>query len=164
MWRILAAIALPLAALTCIGHGIWAMTARRGIFADLANGESVTAETARDSDRLHSVLLWVSIVLLVVAAALWLTAHLRRRKPLGTVGFTALALIATGLVVVLGGAYLTSVVDGEVSEAGKAAVGFLIMGGGSLLLGAGAVCALVAAFLKPPPPAVPAAGFAGWSE
>jgi hypothetical protein len=162
VWRILAAVALPIAGLACLAYGGWAMVARRGIFADLAAGRSVTAEAARDSDRLDELLLWLAVGALVVAVALWVVAHLRRRKPFGTAGFTAAVLLVTGAVVLVGGAYLTSLVNGEVSNADTAATGFLIMGGGSMLLGAGAFGALVAVFVKPPRPEVPSAGFAGW--
>lgn len=162
VWRVLAAIALSVAAVACIGYGGWAMIARRGIFADLADGEPVTEQAARESDRLNTMLLWLALGALVVAVLLWLTAHLWRKKPLGTAGFTAIALIVTGGLVLLGGAYMTSLVEGEVSQADTAAVGFLIMGGGSLLLGGGAISALVAVFIRPPRPEVPSAGFARW--
>jgi hypothetical protein len=162
IWRILAAVALVIAAVACFGYGGWAMIARRGIFADLADGRSVTAEAARESDRLNDLLLGLAVGAVVVAVALWLVAHLRRRKPFGTAGFTAAALIVTGALVLVGGAYMTSLVDGEVSRAATAAIGFLIMGGGSILLGAGVVSALVAVFVRPARPEVLSAGFAGW--
>lgn len=164
VWRVLAAIALCLAALACIAYGVWAITARRAVFADLAGGDSVTFDAARESDRLHGVLLWTAVGVLVVAVVLWLVAHLRRRKPLGIAGFTAMALFVLGLLIAVGGAYVTSLVDGEVAEAGKGALGFLIMGIGFLFVAGGAVAALVAAFVRPPRPETPEAGFAGWQS
>lgn len=162
IWRVLAAIALTLATAACVVYGGWAATSRRGIFADLADGGSVTFEAAQDSDRLHGVLLWTAVGAVGLAVVLWLLAHLRRRKPLGIAGFTALALLVIGMLVAVGGAYLTSLVDGEVAEADRGALGFLIMGIGFLLVAGGMIAALVAVFVRPARRETPDAGFAGW--
>jgi len=162
VWQVLAAVALVVAAGTCLGYGGWAMSARRAVFADLAAGEGVSAAVAQESDHLHEQLLTAAVIALVVAIALWLLAHLLSRRPLATAGFTAVALFVTGAMLAVGGAYVTSLVDG-VAEADRAAIGFLIMGGGFLLLGSGAVAAVVALFRARRSP-TPAAGFTAWRE
>ncbi|HET7327031.1 MAG TPA: hypothetical protein VFJ14_07050 [Nocardioidaceae bacterium] len=158
----LAAITLPIAALACIAYGGWTVTARRAIFAELADGQAVSLDAAQESDRLHGVLLWTALAALAVSAVLWLLAHLLRRKPLGIVGFTAMALWVIGLLTALGGAYVTSLVDGDVAAAGTGAVGFVIMGIGILLVAVGAIAAVIALFARPARPETPVAGFAGW--
>ena len=162
VWRVLAAIALALAGLASAAYGAWAITARRAIFAALANGESVSPDTAVESDRLHEVLLWSAVGTLAAAAVFWLLAHLLRRKPLGIAGFTAIALFVIGLVTAVGGAYLTSLVGGDAAAAGTGAAGFLVMGIGFLLVACGAVAALVAVFVRPSHDDSPSVGFADW--
>jgi hypothetical protein len=162
--RRVAVLALALAALAALVYGGWAMTARRALFTELPDGTVSLAE-AKSSDRLDAVLMWTAVALIVIAVVLWLAVHRRRRHPLGSSGFTAMALLGTGLILVAVGAYTTSLV-GDVSDADRAALGFLIMGLGFVLVAAGCVAAILAVYSKPPMPlpSTPAAGFAGWQR
>ncbi|MPZ94390.1 MAG: hypothetical protein GEU96_05595 [Propionibacteriales bacterium] len=162
--RILAAIGLSIAALGALTYAGWAVTARRGIFADLADSASLSPSAGKDNDRLDTILLWTAVILLVLAVVLWLLVHLLRKKPFGTSGFTAIALLGVGSVVALVGAYVTSMTGTDVDEAGTAATGYLIIGGGFLLLAGGVIAALLAVFAKPPAVETPTAGFAGWQH
>lgn len=162
--RILAAIGLAVAALGALTYAGWAVTARRGIFADLADSASLSPSAGKDNDRLDTILLWTAVILLVLSVVLWLLVHLLRKKPFGTSGFTAIALLGVGSVVALVGAYVTSMTGTDVDQAGTAATGYLIIGGGFLLLAGGVIAALLAVFATPPAVETPIAGFAGWQH
>jgi hypothetical protein len=159
--RRVTAVALASAALAALVYGGFAMTARRAIFTELPDG-TVSHSEASSSDRLDALLMWTAIVLIVVAAVLWLAVHLRHRHPVGTSGFTATALLGTGLILAVVGAFTTSLV-GDLSDADRAALGFLIMGLGFVLLAAGCVAAIIAMYAKSPVSRpTPTAGFADW--
>lgn len=143
----LATIAMVLAllgALASLGYGIYALIARRGIYADIADDpSSVSKSDADSSDTLNSVLLWVAVVLVVLAVVLWLVAMISARRGRGGLGVTGLALVLVGAAAaVVGAVLLNGVEKGEAADGARdyvlVGIGFLVMAIG-LLLGAAAL-------------------------
>ncbi len=141
---------LVLAGLACAGYTAWIFTARRRIFADLATDPgSVSVAAAQRSDQTDTQLLWTAIGLLIAAVVVWVVARFRTHRPFGTVGFTAFALMVVGGLLVAGGAYVTSRVGGQVANAGDAATGVMVIGGGFGLAAAGALVGVLAVLSRP---------------
>ena len=138
--RLATLLALGLGVLGCLVYAIWAFTARRGIFADFADGNSVSGDDARSSDRIDTILLLVAAVLVVVALALWVTRSAQRRTGSRGLDMAGLALAALGVLVALIGLYLASQIvdaDGQSAQGDKGVTASLVTGGGFALLALG---------------------------
>lgn len=148
IWRILAVITLALAALGCLFYAGWAGTERRAIFGDFADdASSVSMRRAEYSDAQDEMFLYIAVALIAVAVLFWLLTRVVGRLPFMALGFTGLALLAVGGIVVGVGAFLTSMVGSDPSEADKAVIGYLIMGGGFVLVAAGLIAGLFSLLL-----------------
>lgn len=141
----IATVLAVLGALVALGYGIYALTARRGIYRDISDDPaSVSSDDASNSDTLNSVLLWVAVVLIVLAVVLWLVALISARRGPGGLGVTGLALVLAGAAAAVLGAVLLNRVD-SASEADDGAGAYILVGVGfvvaavGLLLGAAAL-------------------------
>lgn len=132
--------ALGLAVLLCLAYAGWALTARRGIFADFADGSSVSLEDARSNDTFDTLLL-VATGVVVVVALVWWTARLARgRGGAGTWNTAGLGASAVGLLVVVVGLVVSGTVTGAGDKAEQGHRGVTVtwfLGGGFLLLAVG---------------------------
>ncbi|MGH3355618.1 MAG: hypothetical protein ACRDOJ_06940 [Nocardioidaceae bacterium] len=172
-WRVLAAAGLVVAALTVLGYSAWVLTSRRAIFAAIADSAqssaaaqgagTVSLATARSNDALNAGWLWATTVVTVVALLLWFGARVVARLRFGPVGFAGLAMLAVGLLVVVGGSYLSAMVDGDPDEAGMAVLGYSVTGGGFLLMSLGLLAGMLSLF-RQPDAAAPQVGYAGWTS
>ncbi|MGI8888899.1 MAG: hypothetical protein ACR2GB_08030 [Nocardioidaceae bacterium] len=144
-----ATIALALiGALLSLGYAAWAFTARRAIFADFAEGRSVSSQSAKASDTIDTV--WLVAAAVVVAIGLVLlvmkmVVDEESRQGLALVGLMAALTGATAVTVGL-------LLVGSLGEGGsqaqrgqEAMQATVVVGGGfglvalGLLLGALAV-------------------------
>lgn len=132
-----AAVVTVLAALASLGYGIFALTARRGVYADIAeSASSVSFSDAEGNDRLNSVLLWVAVVLVLLAVVLWLVASITARRGADGLGLTGLALVVLGAAPAVVGAVLVNGV-GTATEAESGAAGYILVGVGFLVAALG---------------------------
>ncbi len=132
----IATVLSVLAGLTALGYGLYALIARRGIYADISDDpSSVSSDDADSSDTLNSVLLWVAVALVVLAVVLWLAAMISARRGRGGLGWTGLALILVGAAAAVVGALLLSGV--EKGEAEDGARDYVLIGLGFVLIAIG---------------------------
>ncbi len=137
---IVATIALVVAGLVGLGYAAWAFTARRGVFADFADGVSVSVDDARSSDRIDAIFLIVAAVLAVVALTLWIVRRAQRRSEGSAVEVGGFAAAAAGGVIVVLGLFLAGAVtdDGSTAEQGDRGVtATIVVGAGFAMLAIG---------------------------
>jgi len=140
----LAAVVSAAAALASLGYGIFAVTARRGLYADIAaDAASVTSSDARSSDTLNAVLLWLAVAMAILAVALWVVSMVSVRRGAGGIGVTGLGLVLIAAALAITGAVRVSGV-GSASEAGAGGSGYVLVGSGFLLMAVGLLLGIVA--------------------
>jgi hypothetical protein len=138
-----AVVALAVAAVVALGYAVYALTARRGIFADLSDDPgSVSRSVAEDSDALNTILLSATLVVVVVAVALWIVA-LAGGRGRTLLGWTGLGVAVVGGLVAAGGGAMTSGVE-TASEVDDAVTGYLLVGAGMALVAVGFVLGILA--------------------
>ena len=136
---------LTVAALACLAYAAWAMTARRGIFADFADNRPVSLDHARSSDRTDTIFLVVAGALAVVALACWLlrlAAGKARSGGLAVVGF---AVSILGIACIVVGLVLSGMVGtggSRVDEGNKAVTATIVTGSGFIALAIGLIIGL----------------------
>ena len=170
MWRVAAATSLTVAGLTSLGYAGWLVTARRAIFAGIAEAAAgvqagaqagaVPPGDARSSDAADAAWWWSTCVLLLLALALWYAARTVAGERVGPVGFAAAAMVGVGLGVYVIGAVLGVSVGGDPATAGRAATGAVVVGSGLLLVAMGLFTGAVSVMRGQPPPSL---GYAGWN-
>ncbi|MGI8699782.1 MAG: hypothetical protein ACR2JU_00960 [Nocardioidaceae bacterium] len=136
----LSRLVLLVGVLACLGYAIWALTARRGIFADFADNRSVSLDDARSSDRLDTVFLVVAAAIAVIALALWLIRLLNGRARSGAPTVAGFVISALGLACVVVGLVLSGLVGGDGSrtdEGRQAAAAAIVTGCGFIALALG---------------------------
>jgi hypothetical protein len=141
-------ILLAVGALLGLGYAVWAFTARRGIFADFADGISVTTDDARTSDRIDTVFLIVAGLVAAAALILWVVRLAEGRTRAGVLDLAGLAVAGVGVVVVVVGLFLSSGVSdsGSTVEQGENGVtATVVTGSGFALLAIGLLLGLLAA-------------------
>lgn len=166
VWTVAALVTLTAAGLTGFGYAGWVLTARRALFADIAEAASghgvVTLAAARSSDALDAGWLLTCTVLAVLSLLLWAGAGVLERRRLGSLGFAGLLLLLVGLFVVVVGSLIASLVGTDPSDAGRAVMGYSVIGAGFVLVSLGLLAA--AGSLRHPEPAERTyLGYAGWS-
>jgi hypothetical protein len=142
-----AAIALALGALLAFVYAVWAFTARRGIFADFADGKVVSADDANSSDNLDTLLLILAALVVIVGLALWIMRKVNDKTSGGGLELGGLVTTGIGVVVVLIGLFLSSTISDGVDQAAQGDRGVtatLVTGGGFLLIAIGLVIGIVA--------------------
>jgi hypothetical protein len=140
-------ILLAVGALLGLGYAAWAFTARRGIFADFADGVSVTADDARTSDRIDTVFLIVAGLVAAAALVVWVIRVVGARTS-GALDLAGLAVAGVGVIVVVVGLFLSSGVSdgGSTVEQGENGVtATLVTGSGFALVAIGLLLGLLAA-------------------
>ena len=140
----LSAVATAVAAIASLGYGIFAVTARRGVYADIADdAASVSSSDAQNNDTLNAVLLWLAIGLVVLAAALWVFSIVSARRGAGVLGVTGLGLVLVGAAIAVAGAVRVSGVE-SASEADNGASGYVLVGSGFLAIAVGLLLGMAA--------------------
>lgn len=142
-WGMVAVVALGLGTLVALGYAAFALTARRGIFADLSDDpSSVSRSVAEDSDSLNALLVSATVLVVVLAVLLWIVALAagRGRTLLGWIG---LGVAAIGGLVAAGGGAMTSGVE-SASEVDDAVTGYLLVGAGMAVLAIGLALGILA--------------------
>lgn len=147
----LARFLLLIAALACLGYAIWAMTARRAIFADFVDGVPVALDRARTSDRLDTVFLVIAGALAVVALAWWLVQIIAGKAGTGGLVVFGFVVAGLGMVTVVVGLVMSGLVsnDGSRVDDGRQAVTATIVTGCGFLVLAVALLIGVAVVRKP---------------
>ncbi len=133
----LARILLLVAALACLGYAIWAMTARRAIFADFVDGVPVAVDRARTSDRLDTLFLVIAGALAVVALAWWLVQIIAGKAGAGGLVIFGFVVAGLGMVTVVVGLVMSGLVsDGgsRVEDGRQAVTATIVTGCGFLVL------------------------------
>lgn len=138
---------LALAALLSLAYAAWAFTARRGIFADFADGRSVSVDDAKSSDLLDTVFLLVAGLVALIALGLWLSSLLAKKTSGGLIDKVGLALAMLGALLVIVGLFLASgVTDAgdQIAQGEKGVTATWVVGGGFVLLAIGLLMGLMA--------------------
>lgn len=142
-WGKVAVVGLVLGALVALGYGVYALTARRGIFADLADDpSSVSRSAAENSDSLNTILAGVTVAVLVIAFVLWMLAIAQGRGRTG-LGWAGLGLAVLGALAGGVGAFLTVGVE-DVEDVDTAVLGYLVVGIGMVVVALGFVLGVLA--------------------
>lgn len=124
----IAIVAALVAAAAALGYAAFALTLRRGVYADLDNDPgSVSKNDAQTSDTINAIGLWVAGVLVVVALVLLVLAIVSARRDRNLLGIAGVALVVLGAAAATWGCLLVSGVD-DVTAAGDAVTGYLIAG------------------------------------
>ena len=132
-----AVVLAVIAALAALGYAGFALTLRRGVYADLEDDPgSVTEDDATSSDNLNAVGLWAAGVLVGLAFVLLLVAMVSARRGRNALGITGAVLVVLGALAATWGCLLVNGVD-EVSEAGDAVTGYLVAGPGFAVMAVG---------------------------
>jgi hypothetical protein len=142
----LARVLLLLGAVASIGYAIWAMTARRSIFADFADNRPVALSDARSSDRTDTILLVIAGGLAVLALALWLVRLLGGKARGGGLTLLGFLVSLAGMVCVVVGLVMSGMVDGgsdRVDEGQQAVTATVVTGIGFLALAVGLLIGLL---------------------
>jgi hypothetical protein len=114
--------------LAALGYAGFALTLRRGVYADLEDDPaSVTEDDAKNSDNINAIGLWAAGVLVGIAFLLLIIAMIRARRGRNVLGITGAVLVVLGALAATWGCLLVNGVD-DVSEAGDAVTGYLVAG------------------------------------
>lgn len=141
-------VALVAGALFGLAYAGWAFTARRGVFADFADGNAVGAEDAKSSDTIDTIFLIVAGVVALVALGLWIARMVNKKTKGGALDLIGIAAAALGLVAVLVGLYLASVItdaDGQAAQGDKGVTATMVIAGGFALLAIGLLIGVLTA-------------------
>jgi hypothetical protein len=133
-----AIILLLVAALFALGYAAWSLTARLGIFADFADGITVTREDAQASDSIDLVLVLFTSGLALLALATWFLAA--RRASRGTASMVGWILALAGVVVVFAGLALgSSITDAgdQIAQGERGVTACVVTGIGFAVLAVG---------------------------
>ena len=118
---------------------VLASTARRGVFADFADGNPVSTDDAKSSDTMDTVLIVAGVVVLV-AIGLWITRLVAKQTDGGGLDLAGIALAGLGVLVVLVGLFLSGGItdaDGQAAQGDKGVTATMVIGGGFLLVSLG---------------------------
>jgi hypothetical protein len=123
-----AVVLAVIAALAALGYAGFALTLRRGVYADLDNDPgSVTKDDAESSDNINAIGLWVAGVLIGLAFVLLLASMISARRGRNALGIIGVVLVILGAGVATWACLLVDGVD-DVTEAGDAVTGYLVAG------------------------------------
>ncbi|MGH3506443.1 MAG: hypothetical protein ACRDO2_04470, partial [Nocardioidaceae bacterium] len=141
-------ILLALGGLLGLGYAVWAFTARRGIFADFADGVSVSADDARSSDQIDTIFVIIAGLVALAALVLWVVQKAAGKTAGGALELGGLAAAGVGVVLILVGLVLSAGVadGGTTAEQGdKGVTATLVLGAGFTVLAVGLLIGLVTA-------------------
>ncbi|MDO9379888.1 MAG: hypothetical protein Q7T56_13660 [Nocardioidaceae bacterium] len=131
-----AVVATLVSALVALVYGGYAIIARRGIFADLADNASVSVDDASRSDTVNGLLLAITLVVVLATIAVWVATLVVARRGRNALGLGGLGLVGVGAIAALVGGFLSSGVE-NVDDAGTAATGYVLVGVGFVLVALG---------------------------
>ncbi len=140
-----ARLLLVVAVLASLGYAVWAMTARRGIFADFADNRPVSLDDAKTSDRLDTIFLVVAGALVLLALAVWLIRLMAGRARTGALTVAGFVLCGLGLVTVVVGLVLSGQVGNggdRAAEGQDAVTATIVTGSGFIALALGLLIGL----------------------
>jgi hypothetical protein len=143
----LIAATLALGALLSLAYASWALTARRGIFSDFAQGRTVSVDEARSSDVLDTVLLVAAAVVTLAALVWWLSRMLTKRTTGDWVDKTGMVVSLLGATVVIVGLAMTNRVTsaaGQVAQGGRGVDATSVVATGFALLAVGLLMGIFA--------------------
>jgi hypothetical protein len=141
-------VLLAVGALLGLGYAVWAFTARRGVFADFADGVNVTTDDARTSDQIDTIFLIVAGLVVAAALIVWVVRVVGGRTSGGALDLAGLAVASGGVIVVVVGLFLSAgVSDGgsTVEQGEKGVTATIVVGSGFVLLAVGLLLGLLAA-------------------
>jgi hypothetical protein len=136
-------VAALVGALAALGYAGFALTLRRGVYADLDDDPgSVSEDDAESSDNLNAIGLWVAGVLAGIAFVLLIMSMISARRGRNASGILAIVLVVAGAAAAVWGCLAVSAVD-DISEAGDAVTGYLVAGPGFAVMGIGLIVGLL---------------------
>lgn len=142
----LSRVLLLLGAAASLVYAIWAVTARRGIFADFADHRAVGLDHAKSSDRADTILLVIAGGLAVLALALWLIRLLGGKARGGLLTLLGFLVSLAGMVCVVVGLVMSGMVsDGatRADEGERAVTSTIVTGCGFVGLAVGLLIGLL---------------------
>jgi hypothetical protein len=145
---LLSTVLMAAGALLGLGYAVWAFTARRSVFADFADGVSVSTDDARTNDRIDTAFAIVAGLVIAVALVVWVWRKVRGETSGGPLEIAGLAVSGVGVVVVLVGLVLSAgVSDGgsTIEQGEKGVTATLVTGSGFVLLAIGLLLGLLTA-------------------
>jgi hypothetical protein len=152
-----AMIAALVGALAALGYAGFALTLRRGIYADLDDDPtSVSKDDAESSDNLNAIGLWVAGVLIGIAFVLLIASMVSARRGRNGLGIVAIVLVVVGGAAAAWGCLLVNGVD-DITEAGDAVTGYLVAGPAFAVMGIGLILGLLGLRKPAKPSTTPAA-------
>lgn len=150
----LSRVLLLLGAVASLGYAGWAMTARRGIFADFADSKTVSLSAAKSSDRTDTILLVIAGGLALLALAFWLVRLLGGKARGGVLTLLGFLVSLAGIACVVVGLVMSGMVDGgetQVDEGRKAVTSTMVTGSGFIALAVGLLIGLLVVKARPSP-------------
>ncbi|MEJ7689684.1 MAG: hypothetical protein WKF76_04225 [Nocardioidaceae bacterium] len=166
-----AVTALALGGVLALAYALWAFTARRGIFADFADGTTVSTDDAKFSDTIDTIFLLVAGLVALIALGLWIARLVGRKSKGDGLDLAGIVVAGIGVVVVLVGLFLASGIadaDGQSAQGDKGVTATLITGGGFLVLAVGLLMGLLTVrgprkgAASPPAGGYPQQGYGNW--
>jgi len=157
----LSRVLLLLGAVASLGYAGWAMTARRGIFADFADSKTVSLSDAKSSDRTDTILLVIAGGLALLALAFWLVRLLGGKARGGVLTLLGFLVSLAGLACVVVGLVMSGMVDGggsQVDKGKQAVTSTMVTGSGFIALAVGLLIGLLVVKARPLPAAAEAPG------
>ena len=140
-----------IAAVVGLGYAGFALTMRRGIYADIDDDPgSVSKDDAESSDNINAVGLWAAGLLIGVALVLILIAMVSARRGRNGLGIVGVVLVLLGAAAATWGSLLVNGVD-EVAEAGDAVTGYLVVGPAFAAMALGLILGILGV-RRPAPP------------
>lgn len=147
-----ASIVALVAAVVGLGYAGYALTLRRGIYADLDDDPgSVTKDDADSSDLINAIGLWAAGVLIGVAFVMILMAVISAKLGRNLFGIVGIVLVVLGAAAATWGSLLVNGVD-DITEAGDAVTGYMVVGPAFVVMAVGLVLGMLG-IRKPPSPA-----------
>lgn len=140
-------ITLAVGGLLSVAYGIWALTARRGLFEDFARGSQVDLGTARTSDMVNTVWWITALVVVAIALGWWLLRWFADDSYGGALDTAGIVVVAVGVIVVILGLFLTLGIEGAagpVDQGRAGATSAAVTGCGFLVIALGLVLGLAA--------------------
>lgn len=145
--RLALTITFAVAGLLSLAYGIWALTARRGLFEDFARGAQVDLGTARTSDAVNTVWWIVALVVVAIALGWWLLRWFADDAYGGALDTAGVVVVAVGVIVVILGLFMTLGIEGAagpVDQGRAGATSAAVTGCGFLVIALGLVLGLAA--------------------
>jgi MFS family permease len=131
------------AAVVGLAYAGYALTLRRGIYADLDDDPgSVSKDDADSSDMINAIGLWAAGVLIGVAFVMILVAILSAKRGRNALGIAGVVVVVLGAAAAVWGCLLVNGVD-EITEAGDAVTGYMVAGPAFAAMAIGLVLAVL---------------------